>query len=239
MPNLRLYNGTFASTDEQKAEALNRQFASVFTNEDMDHLPEPANLEVHTPLETILITDDMVLNKLKSLRADKSPGPDGVHPYILKHLANSLTMPLAIIYNCTLTTGILPQIWKTGTVTAIFKKGDKSLPQNYRPISLTCIICKILESIITDHITAHLKINNLENLHQHGFTKGKSTVTNLVQALNIWTEALSHGLPVDVIYLDFEKAFDKVPHQRLINQLRSHGRYFNGYGISFTTANRK
>ena len=84
-----------------------------------------------------------------------------------------------------------------------FKKGDKTLPQNYRPVQLTSIVSKLIESIITESILQHLVINNLEDIHQHGFTHGKSTVTNLIQALNVWSEALSHGIPVDVIYLDY------------------------------------
>ena len=84
-------------------------------------------------------------------------------------------------------------------------------------------MCKLLEKIITLKIHQHLKNNNLEDKHQHGFTPKKSTISNLLEVLNIWTEALSHGLPVDIIYLDYEKAFDKVPHTRLINQLSKYG----------------
>ena len=169
------------------------------------------------------MTEDKVKEKLLKLRADKAPGPDSVHPYILKTFADILCKPLANIYNLTLAEQTLPDIWKTGNISAIFKKGDKTLPQNYRPVQLTCIVCKILESIINDAILLHLIVNNLEDLHQHGFTRGKSTVTNLIQALNVWTEALSHGFPVDVIYLDYEKAFDKVPHQRLLKELHRQG----------------
>ena len=103
----------------------------------------------------------------------------------------------------------MPTQWKQGVVTAIFKKGEKSLPSNYRAITLTSIICKLLEDFITEHIKHLLKTSNKNDKNQHGFTSKKSTVTNLIAALNIWTEALSHGLPVDVIYLDFEKALIK------------------------------
>ena len=108
-------------------------------------------------------------------------------------------------------------------VSALFKKGKKSLPSNYRAITLTSIVCKILEKIIVILIQKHLKCNLLEDLYQHGFTISKSTITNLLEALNIWSEALSHGLPVDIVYLDFEKAFDKVPHERLLLQLSKYG----------------
>ena len=101
--------------------------------------------------------------------------------------------------------------------------GNKQLPEKYRPISLTSIVCKVLERFIADAIVNHMKDNNQYSKEQHGFTKNRSTISNLITALNIWTEALSHGLPVDIIYLDYEKAFDKVAHQRLLNQCKSFG----------------
>ena len=223
LPDLKCSNGTFASSDQQKADALNHQFASVFTEEDKDHYPQADELNIQHMLENIEVTECQVKEKLQKLRSDKAPGPDKVHPHILKSFADVLSKPLTIIFNQSLSQKNLPSIWKTGNITAIFKKGDKSLPQNYRPVQLTCIICKIIETIITEAILLHLIMNNLEDLHQHGFTRGKSTATNLIQALNVWSEALSHGIPVDVIYLDYEKAFDKVPHQRLLKELHRQG----------------
>ena len=223
IPNLKRSDGTFSSSDQQKADLLNQQFASVFTLEDVDDIPVSEDLNLEYLLENILVTEEKVKEKLLKLRADKAPGPDSVHPLVLKKLADTLCKPLAQIYNLSLSTQMLPKAWKTGNIAAIFKKGDKTLPQNYRPVQLTSIVCKIIESIITEAILKHLALNNLEDLHQHGFTHGKSTVTNLIQALNVWSEALSHGIPVDVIYLDYEKAFDKVPHQRLLKEIHRQG----------------
>ena len=108
-------------------------------------------------------------------------------------------------------------------MTPIFKKGNKSDPGNYRPISLTSQICKVLESIIKEEIVKHLDTYSLIHESQHGFTKGKSCLTNLLSFLEDITKSVDDGKPVDVIYLDFSKAFDKVPHQRLIEKLKSHG----------------
>ena len=108
-------------------------------------------------------------------------------------------------------------------MTPIFEKGSKSLPEYYRPVSLTCILCKILEKLVVKIIINHVKANLLATKRQHGFTKGKSTTTNLIEVLNVWSEALMHGIPVDVLFLDFLKAFDTVPHVRLIHQLKSFG----------------
>ena len=223
IPDLKCHDGTFASTDQQKANALNHQFASVFTIENQEDYPNEEEINLQHLLEDLEVTENQVKENLVKLRSDKAPGPDKVHPHILKTFANILCKPLSIIYNLSLTQQSLPSIWKTGNITAIFKKGDKSQPQNYCPVQLTCILCKIIETLISEAILLHLIMNNLEDLHQHGFTHGKSTVTNLIQALNVWSEALSHGVPVDVIYLDYEKAFDKVPHQRLLRELYRQG----------------
>ena len=126
--------------------SLNMQFASVFTTEDTENLPQSPELNLQHLLESLEVTENQVREKLKKLRSDKAPGPDLVHPHILKTFANTISKPLALIYNLTLTQQTLPNIWKTGNITAIFKKGDKTLPQNYRPVQLTCIICKLLES---------------------------------------------------------------------------------------------
>ena len=230
IPDLRQADGTFSTSDQQKAAALNHQFASVFTIEQIDNMPHASDLNIEHLLDNITVTEDKVKQKLLKLRADKAPGPDSVHPYVLKQMADILCKPLAHIYNKSLSTQQLPNVWKTGNISAIFKKGDKTLPQNYRPVQLTSIVCKLLESIITESILQHLALNNLEDLHQHGFTHGKSTVTNLIQALNVWSEALSHGIPVDVIYLDYEKAFDKVPHKRLLQEVHRHGIRGTVYG---------
>ena len=191
---------------------------SMFPLPDFDPLP------VNSTLSNYDITPDQIRKKLTKLRTDKSCGLDGVHPLLLNKLADTMSFPLAIIFNTSIRTGQVPQIWKEGVVTAIFKnKGKRCVAANYRPITLTSVVCKILEKIIVELLEDHLKRNYLKTTKQHGFTPKKSTTTNLIEALNIWSEALSHGLPVDIIYLDYEKAFDKVPHHRLILQLTKYG----------------
>ena len=91
-------------------------------------------------------------------------------------------------------------------------------PQNYRPVSLTSIICKTLESLVRDHIIEHMKLNNLFSEKQFGFISGRSTTLQLLHVLNIWTDILDQGGEIEAIYCDFMKAFDKVPHKRLIHK---------------------
>ena len=239
IPDLIRPDKSKATTDLEKSEVLNSQFSSVFTSEDLSTLPEFPKVNILHTLDNINITHGSISKKLKNLRSDKSPGPDGVHPHLLKTFADTFAPILSIIFTISLESQELPSVWKTGVITALYKKGKKSEAQNYRPVSLTSIPCKILESLIVDNIINHLAENLLKNPNQHGFSKGRSTVTNLICALNIWSEALSHNIPVDIIYLDFEKAFDKVPHQRLLTQLSNFGIHGKIHGwISSFLSNR-
>ena len=113
--------------------------------------------------------------------------------------------------------------WKRGNITPIFKSGSKMTPGNYRPVSLTCIVCKLMESIIRDNIISHLNKYALIHSSQHGFTAGKSCQTNLIEYLNTLTTLVDEGHNIDVVYLDFAKAFDKVPHQRLLLKVEGLG----------------
>ena len=130
-----------------------------------------------------------------------------------------------MMFTSSLKSSQIPQDWRWQTyVTPIFKKGSKKLASNYRPISLTSQVCKIMgKKLIKGRIIDHLNANSLINDSQHGFTAGRSCLTNLLTFLESLTYHVDQGLPVDVLYLDFSKAFDKVPHQRLISKLRAHG----------------
>ena len=113
--------------------------------------------------------------------------------------------------------------WKLANVTTLFKKGDKSNPGNYRPISLTSVVCKLMESILRDKIVEFLEKNNIIRDSQHGFRNRRSCLTNLLDFLHDIYEMYEEGRAVDIIYLDFQKAFDKVPHRKLLNKVESHG----------------
>ena len=138
-------------------------------------------------------------------------------------LTEALTPPLLILFRKSLDEGSLPDDWKHGNITAIHKKGSKAKPCNYRPISITSIICKLFEAIIRDAIVTHMSVNNLFCDQQQGFVPGRSCITQLLTTFEIWTQAIEDGNPVDAIYLDFQKAFDSVPHKRLIRKLAAYG----------------
>jgi hypothetical protein len=144
-----------------------------------------------------------------------------ISPRLLQQLENSFLRPLRIIFNMSLESGTVPTAWKTATVTPIFKKGTKGDPGNYRPVSLTSVPCKILESIIKDKVMDHLLENNLISDSQHGFMPGRSCATNLVEFMDFVTESVDEGESVDIFYQDLAKAFDKVPRQQLLRKLRA------------------
>jgi hypothetical protein len=115
--------------------------------------------------------------------------------------------------------GKVPTDWKKANVVLIFKKGAKAEACNYRPISLTCVCCRVMESIIKEDIVGHLDRNKIIKNSQHGFKAGRSCTTNLLEFFEPVTKAVDQGKPVDIVYLDFATAFDKVPHGRLLNKL--------------------
>ena len=171
----------------------------------------------------VRVTVEAVKKKLKNLDINKAQGPDKVPAKVLKELSEELALPLTILYNKSLETGSLPSEWKTAEVTAIFKKGTKTDPSNYRPVSLTCIVCKILEQFIRDAIVNHMTDFKLYSDCQHGFRSGRSCMTQLVEVMDDFTKFIEQKEAFDVIYLDFRKAFDSVPQQRLLLKLASYG----------------
>ena len=134
-----------------------------------------------------------------------------------------LTEPLYALFRQSLNEGRLPQSWKDGHVTPIFKKGSRTKVENYRPVSLTSVICKVMEKIMRKALIEHMITNKLLSDSQHGFIQGRSCTTQLLQVIDRWSEIIDEGGNIDNIYLDFAKAFDTVPHHRLIVKLQSYG----------------
>jgi len=164
--------------------------------------------------------DFSIHNALDKLNIYKSLGPDGLHPRILHETRNVILVPLRIIFEASMRMKQLPTDWINANICAVHKKGNKSDLSNYRPISLTSIACKIIEGFIRDYIMKHFTDNNLFNNNQYGFLKGRSTMLQLLRIMDKWTEWLESGGQINVIYADFEKAFNEVSHKLLIRKLR-------------------
>ena len=216
-------NGELKHDEKEMSNICNNYFHQVFNRPlDNEVLPEMESL-CDEDISNIEITAEMVKDKLAGLNRYKGSGPDNIHPHVLKETASSVCYPLSIIFKDSLQKGETPDDWRKANVTPIFKKGDRNDPANYRPVSLTSQVCKVMESIIRGQVFEHLKNKNLLSEEQHGFREGRSCLTNLLTTLEDWTSMLEDGDCVDVAYLDFRKAFDLVSHKHLLLKLEKHG----------------
>ena len=215
-------DGKLHTGGQKKAEILNKQFTSVFS------VDEPGSDTVlsgpsYPPIDRLLISVQGVEKLLTGINPNKAAGPDQVPCRILKELSTTLAPVLAAIFTQSLETGTLPSAWKTAFVSPIFKKGATCQAENYRPVSLTCVTCKMLEHIICHHVRSHLDRHGILSPLQHGFRSGHSCETQLLTTMYDLLSIRDSGSQTDVIVLDFSKAFDKVPHRRLLNKLRLYG----------------
>ena len=158
-------------------------------------------------MSSIEVVEEDVLHVIQNLKKDKSPGPDGITPMMLKLSSNSVAPVLCKLFRLSLSLGALPGSWKRANITPVFKSGDKSLVSNYRPIALTSVVCKILEHIVTGAIQSHTIDYCLLNPNQHGFVKGRSCVTQLMNITNSWLHLLDFSPPpkIDVIFFFSQK----------------------------------
>ena len=206
----------------KKAEILNQQFTSVFTSDDEDDFSGTV-LEGPSipPIGNIRVDERGVAKMLQNLDVKKASGPDELPCRLLKELANELALIYTDIFQCSLDTGELPSAWKTANVAPIYKKGPVCEAENYRPVSLTCIPCKLLEHILCSHIHAHLDSHQALTPLNHGFRAKHSCKTQLLITMqDLLTKCDPVRAQTDVAVLDFSKAFDKVPHGRLMNKLK-------------------
>ena len=165
----------------------------------------------------------MVRKEILKLNVNKSCGPDEMHPQILTELVDLVSKPLALLLNKTMNEGCIPQDWKMAYVSPIVKKGARNKAENYRPISLTSIVCKLMESFVKDSTMTNMRVKNLLSSKQYFFINGRSTTTQLLSYLNKCTDTIVSGGVVDTIYFDFAKILDGVPHKRLFGKLKLYG----------------
>ena len=216
-------NGQLLTSDRDIATEFNNYFSSVFTVENMNNIPDPVVVHAGDTLRSIDCHEPGILEKLKDLKPDKAPGPDGFLPRVLKAVADGVAPHLCPIFNRSLATGDVPSDLRSADVCPIHKKGPLQQKGNFRPISLTTVVSKVLESIIKDRIVDHLDVHQLLNTSQHGFRRGRSCITNLLDFYNNVFCECDRSRAMDVVFLDFQKAFDKVPHRRLMKKVRALG----------------
>ena len=212
----------------KKADISNCQFSSVFNKDEQcdsipDKSPSPFN-----DMPAIKIGLEGVYKILNRLQIHKATGPDKISCRILKEMAAEVAPILHLFFQASINQGILPTDWKTANVVPIFKKGDKSKAENYRPVSLTSVVCKMMEHIICSSIMEHLDRHKILHDAQHGFRKRRSCESQPILTIQDLAKNIDNRGQTDLILLDFFKAFDKIPHKRLLNKT-------NYYGIRHST----
>ena len=195
-----------------------QEIYTTFSEEDRDHDYSAfyPNFSRDIGVNQIHVQD--IFQALNSLDASKGPGPDGIPPVFMKNLATELTAPLFWLFNMSLEYGCFPSKWKSSFLVPIFKSGRKSDIRNYRGIALISCIPKLFEAIVNEKLFSQIKNRITEK--QHGFFKGRSTSTNLLEFINYSLNAMDNGNHVEALYTDFSKAFDRIDIPMLLFKLQ-------------------
>ena len=218
-----LVDDTVIIDDFLKAKTLSDQYESVFT---IDNGIDPHVNPMMPPnsLCDIIISDHDVIKAIQSMNSNSAPGPDRIHSKLIINVYPYLVQPLKLLFQQSILTNKLPNDWKTGIITPVYKNNGKPANRaSYRPICLTSVICKLLERILSNKLKSYLLTNHIISEEQHGFLNKRSTMTNMLNFFNDVTNYIDNKSKVDVIYIDLEKAFDTVSHQKLLLKLRSIG----------------
>ena len=216
-------DGLTSSDSRIMIDAFNAAFKSVFVT-----TPVPPNSDDNpqtssNTLSYVFTTPEEVFKMIKSLDNDSSMGPDNIHSLLLKKCAEPLSHILCYIFNLSMLTGDVPDEWKFSYVTPIYKKGSRSNPLNYRPISLSSEPCKLHERIIAEPLANFCTENKIVSENQFGFVKGRSVEDSLLLTYEFIVRTVDEGKQCDLILFDFSKAFDKVSHPLLLKKLHSVG----------------
>ena len=215
IPEIVHYNSQSSYDAASKANLFNSYFFDQFSE------PSSYNIDIDFSEDAKYDIDfcpSKIRNILENTISSKAPGPDGIYGVVLKNCSNSLAEPLSIIFKLVYNTGILPSQWRLANVVPVFKKGEKNDVQNYRPISLTCLITKVMERIVYDELL-HLTLNKIDS-RQHGFLNNKSCSTNMISFVESIISTFNEKNPTDIIYFDFAKAFDSVNHDLILYKLK-------------------
>ena len=186
------------------------------TNEEINNTKEGDLID-------IAFSEDDIVVAISKLNKNSTAGPDGIPSIFLINTKEFIKIPLTFILRKSMDEGVVPAIFKMAYVAPVYKGGSKMVPANFRPVSLTSHVMKVFERVIKVQLVGHLVKNDLLKKNQHGFVAGRSTQTQLLQHYTDVFEAISEGVRLDTVYLDFAKAFDKVDHDILLRKITGHG----------------
>ncbi|MEM7298050.1 MAG: reverse transcriptase domain-containing protein, partial [Bacteroidota bacterium] len=210
------------SDPQEKVELFNQYFSSVFTKDDgKTFISDPA--QNRSVLSEVYVTPLVVQGALKRLKPKFSTGADGIPPIFLKNLHEVLCIPLSLLFNFSLDMRKVPSEWKESDIIPVFKKGDRKSVKNYRPVSMTSAVCRVMERILCRRMSLFYEKRKFFTDFQYGFRSGRSVTTQMLMCLNEWTDWLDRRQCFDVVFVDFQKAFDSVCHSKLLSILKDTG----------------
>ena len=221
---LKTADGGLTNSSEEAANVLAEFFSSTFCKESFGPMPNKCYSKSNNcNISNLEFSEEEVRDALSQLNQSKAFGPDEIHPKLLVSLSKNhqFVMALTKLFKNCYESGRMPNLWKVANITAIHKKGPTINAENYRPISITCILSKMYERFIRSHLLDHVGDKIVNN--QHGFLKGKSCLSNLLECIDKINDIIASGDGVDIFYMDFQKAFDTVPHYRLMIKLQNIG----------------
>ena len=205
------------------SEVLNKYFSSVYTTGNSNLNVDVSQITNYPEIEDIVVTEDIIRELIAELDITKSTGHDGIPSFLIQKFSDIFTPILTTIFKRSYREGIVPKALKIANVVPLHKGGDKTSPDNYRPVSLTPVIAKIFEKIIKKSVEEHVTREQILSNQQHGFRKGRSTSSNLLQFTNDIANMANEASSISIIYTDLRKAFDGVPYDLLVYKLSKYG----------------
>ena len=223
--------GTLQHDATEMAEILQDQYSSVFSDPDNEKKKDTTS-NIKSPsdkLTSFNFSKEDIITAIDEIDVDSATSDGDIPARILKACKQPLSEALMIIWGNSFRNGQVPSVYKEQYITPVFKKGNKTDPGNYRPVSLTSHMIKVFERVLRKNMVEHLESNHIFSKKQHGFRKGRSCLTQLLQHMDYILNNYLDSSETDVIYLDYAKAFDKVDHSLLLKKVKSYGIQGNLY----------